>query len=191
MRRSVILGFVSMLGASAAFGEERRELGAHEHGHSTLNIAIEGTRVAMELAAPGMDIVGFEHAAETEEQKAAVETGKRTLADPLALFVLPPAAGCRLAAAKVKLGTESQETKLGAGESHTEDHSAGEEGHTEFHAEYALDCTNPSALGSITFAFFEHFPQADEIKVTLISERGQKTFEVERAQPRLALGDLT
>ena len=57
-------------GVALADEAERRELGAHEHGHLVLNIAIEGDRIEMELMAPGVDIVGFEHAAETDEHKA-------------------------------------------------------------------------------------------------------------------------
>ena len=49
--------------------EEHRELGAHEHGHGTLNIALEGSRLTMELEAPGVDIVGFEHAASTKDRR--------------------------------------------------------------------------------------------------------------------------
>ena len=46
----------------------------------------------MELVAPGMDIVGFEHVASTDEQKAAVEKAKAKLTDVLSVFKLPAAA---------------------------------------------------------------------------------------------------
>ena len=62
--------------SSAVTAEETRQLGAHEHGHGTLNIAIEGTTVSMELEVPGSDIVGFEHVAATPEQKAAYASAK-------------------------------------------------------------------------------------------------------------------
>ncbi|MDH4983163.1 DUF2796 domain-containing protein [Hyphomicrobium sp. D-2] len=73
---------------------EHRELGAHVHGRGTFNIAIEGSRVALELKAPGMDIVGFESAPTSDAQKAAVEKAKATLAKPLELF--RSARRCRL-----------------------------------------------------------------------------------------------
>jgi len=62
----------SMVSMALAEGS-KRELGAHEHGHSALNVAIEGGSVEMELIAPGADIVGFEHAATSEADKVAVE----------------------------------------------------------------------------------------------------------------------
>jgi Protein of unknown function (DUF2796) len=62
MRKTAIVAAVGAIAAFPVTAEERRELGAHEHGHSVLNIAIEGDRIEMELMSPGMDIVGFEHA---------------------------------------------------------------------------------------------------------------------------------
>jgi Protein of unknown function (DUF2796) len=183
MRGSMVLGLLAavvVVGTSSASAAERRELGAHEHGHSTLAIAVEGERVAMELTAPGMDIVGFEHAAETDEQRGALEAAKGALADPLALFVLPPAAGCRVAEAKVGLEAEGHEDGGSA--------ERGEGRHAEFHAEYALTCADPEAIGSITFAFFERFPGAEEMEVTLVTGRGQTSHEVGRDRPRLVLG---
>jgi len=105
-RAMVVVGLLASLPAAA---EDRRELGAHEHGHSVLNIAIEGHRVAMALMAPGADIVGFEHPAATEEQRAAVEQAEAALADPLSLFVLPADAGCTLESATVALEHEEHE----------------------------------------------------------------------------------
>jgi Protein of unknown function (DUF2796) len=195
---SAIFAAACALGALDAAAEERRQLGAHEHGHSVLNIAIEGDRIEMELMAPGMDIVGFEHAAETAEHKAAVEEAEAILRDPLALFVLPDDARCALETAAVELEAEDEE--------HGEDHAAaehteeaeheqhakheGEESHTEFHAEYAITCASPGDLGTIEFVFFERFPGAEEIELTVITESGQTRYEVERDAPRIDLTGL-
>ena len=177
-------------GVALADEAERRELGAHEHGHSVLNIAIEGDRIEMELMAPGMDIVGFEHAAETDEHKAAVTEAEAILSDPLALFVLPDDAGCATETAAVELEAEQEGEH---GEEHVEEEHAEQEGeasHTEFHAEYAIICDSPHNLGTIEFIFFEHFPGAEEIEVTVITEDGQTRYEVERAAPRIDLKGL-
>ena len=69
---------------------------------------------------------------------------------------------------------------------HDEDH-ADEAGHTGFHAEYALNCGNPSALTDITFAYFETFENALEVEVQLVSSNGAQAFEVERDAPTLDL----
>jgi hypothetical protein len=187
MKRAMMVLVMAALPAAA---EERRELGAHEHGHSVLNIAIEGGAIAMELIAPGADIVGFEHAASTAEQRAAVEQARAVLADPLALFVLPASAGCALESAEIALGTEEHEDE------HAEEHDADAEehgheaSHSAFHAEYAISCASPDHLGSIEFAFFESFPGAQEVEVTVITENGQTQHEVERDAPRIDLKGL-
>jgi Protein of unknown function (DUF2796) len=169
---------------------ERRELGAHEHGHSVLNIAIEGDRIEMELMAPGMDIVGFEHAAETDEHEALVEEAERNLSEPLALFVLPAEAACTTEAAAVELEAEDEGEHAEGPEDEEPAEHEGEESHTEFHAEYAITCDSPDDLGSIEFAFFERFSGAEEIEVTVITEDGQTRYEVERDAPRIDLKGL-
>ena len=114
MRKHLVtaLGLVAMsLLAYPTRGEEgHRELGPHVHGHGTLNIAIEDKRVSMELEVPGMDIVGFEHAPSTDDQKAAVEKAKARLEKPLGVFSLPAAAGCTVAEAKVAIEAEQPTT---------------------------------------------------------------------------------
>src|SRR5579883_1715644 len=83
-------------GAGNSDAQSHRQLGAHEHGHGRLNIAIDGKTLSMELEVPGADIVGFEHDANTEEQKAAADGAKARLANGLSLFQPDPVAGCIL-----------------------------------------------------------------------------------------------
>jgi hypothetical protein len=183
-----IAGTLAILATTGVGAEERRELGAHEHGHSTLNIAIEGTSVAMELIAPGVDIVGFEHQAESARDKAALEAAEAKLADPLNLFVMPADAECTVQAATVAIEGEEhahEQTSHDSGEEH-----AAEAEHNEFHAEYQLACAAADALGTIRFGYFEAFPNAMEVEVNVITEKGQSSFEVERDAPTLNLVGL-
>ena len=185
-----IAGVLATLVTWGAGADERRELGAHEHGHSTLNVAIEGTEVAMELIAPGVDIVGFEHAAESAQDKAALEAAEAKLADPLSLFVMPAAAGCTVQTATVEIEGEHDEE---AGHAEGEEHEAEAEHeaeHNEFHAEYQLACASPDELGTIRLGYFEAFPNAMEVEVNVITEKGQSSFEVERDAPILDLVGL-
>ena len=85
---------VLIFAASSVAAEETRQLDSHVHGVSELNIAISGTTIAMELHAPGADIVGFEHAAVSAEDRAAVDQAIASLAKPLELFALPGSAEC-------------------------------------------------------------------------------------------------
>ena len=148
MQINTLAAFAALTIAAAAptlarAADEHRELGPHVHGHGTLNIAVEGKRVSMELEVPGMDIVGFEHDATTADQKAAVEKAKAQLAQPLALFKLPAAAGCTVADAKVELeaehhhdGEPRKNTTTTTSKAADADHDHDEhEGHKEFHVD--------------------------------------------------------
>jgi hypothetical protein len=188
-----------------AFAEEARQLNAHEHGVGQLDIAFDGDQIAMELHAPGADIVGFEYGAESAEDRAAVDAAVAALAKPLDLFVLTEAAGCSIVNASA--GLESEEEHDAHDDDHDDDHAADEgshddhadEGHeneadeadhTEFHAEYLLTCADPSAVTDITFAYFDAFPNALEVEVQVISDTGATSFEVERDAPTLDLRGL-
>jgi hypothetical protein len=189
---SWIAGALAMLATCGVGAEERRELGAHEHGHSSLNIAIEGTSVAMELIAPGADIVGFEHEAESAQDKAALEAAEGKLADPLSLFAMPADAECTVQTATVEIEGEEhhhEEADHDEGEEHaTEGEHEAE--HNEFHVEYQLACAAPDELSTIRFDYFEAFPNAMEVEVNVITEKGQSSFEVERDAPILDLVGL-
>ena len=174
------------------FAEKTRQLDAHEHGVGQLDIAFDGNQISMELHAPGADIVSFEYAAESAEDRAKVDAAVAMLARPLDLFVLTEAAGCTIVQASAEL--ESEEGQADHEDEHDDhedaDHqekNVGEAGHTEFHAEYLLACADPGAVTEITFTYFDVFPNALEVEVQLISNKGATSFEVERDAPTLDL----
>lgn len=169
---TVAVCLLSSLCVAGSAHAQKRQHGAHQHGHGTLKIAIEGPTVDLELAAPGDDIVGFEHAPKTEAQKAAVEKAIQQLGSPLALFVLPAAAACTVKEAKPVV-----------------DRTGGAD-HSEFKATYKLECGTPKALTSIRFDYFKVFPRAEELDVAVVSEKAQKSYEVSRKKPQLSLSGI-
>lgn len=220
---------------SPVFAEDARQLGSHEHGVGQLDIAIDGSQVAMELHAPGADIVGFEYAVESDEDVTAVDSALMVLASPLELFVVPDAARCSVLEARAELESEDEhDDNEGEGhdehesedhdnhghdehegeehddhghdehegedhdygdEDHAHDEHEGEEygegaGHTEFHAEYLLECGDITALTEMSFAYFDAFTSALEVEVQVLSEAGATAFEVERDAPMLDLSDV-
>jgi Protein of unknown function (DUF2796) len=187
IRMIAVAATILVLASAQGAAETERQLGPHQHGHGTLNLAVEGRTVQMELEVPGVDIVGFEHKAETAEDRAKMEAAEKTLAQPLALFILPGEAGCKVTAAQVSIvgATEpDDDTHELDHHDHTEadKHEAEEHEaeHSEFQGEYALSCTNVAAITSIAFPYFEVFPNSAELAVTLITEKGQNVFEVNR-----------
>ena len=191
MQTSTIAALAALAVAATApslvrAADEHRELGPHVHGHGNLNIAVEDKRVSMELEVPGMDIVGFEHDATTDDQKAAVEKAKAQLAQPLTVFKLPAAAVCSVADAKVELEAEHHHDG-DADDDHDHD---GHEGHKQFHVTYALDCAKPANLTAIDFDYFKLFAGAHDLTVNVVTAKAQNSYEVSRDKPSLDLGGM-
>lgn len=174
--------------AATASAEETRQLGAHEHGVGRLDIAFEANRIAITLEAPGADIVGFEHEAESDADRAAVDRAIAALEKPLDLLLLPEAAGCAVSEAHAALsGDDHDDEKPHDDHAAGDAHAHGEGEHSEFHAEYVLTCADPAAVTQIDFAYFKTFENARELEVQLVSDKGAKAFEVTREAPVLDL----
>ncbi|MCP1482497.1 hypothetical protein J2Y88_004808 [Pseudomonas chlororaphis] len=160
---------------------EHGSLGAHEHGVARLNAALDGQTLELELESPAMNLVGFEHAASTDADKAKVAAVRAQLEKPLALFSLPPAARCVVAQQELESPLFGDKP-----EDHDEDHddakSAGghehHHEHSEIHAHYQFTCATPGALKNLDLAgVFKTFPATQKIQVQLISPSGQQGVE--------------
>lgn len=195
--------------------EKHRQLGAHMHGLGTLNLAIEGKKIAMELVVPGMDIVGFENKATTDEQKSQVKTAIKILEkEPVKLFVFSVAAACSFSKAHAELSGDDHEeqhdhdhdkhTKHDADKKADHDHHEGhdkhddhdhekheahEEGatHNEFRATYELECAAPKSLKKIDVLFFKRFTRSQELAVTIVDNNGAKSQKATRDKPLIKL----
>src|SRR5262245_29247834 len=186
------LGSVVVLGALAAHPAAaqttHRELGAHEHGRGTLNIAVEGNKISMELEVPGMDIVGFEHEANASKDKATLEKAKKMLEAPLLLVNLPVSAGCRVTEAKVEVETGEHDHLANEDrKGDTSKSSEKEPHHSQFHNSYSLECASATSITGIEFGYFDAFPGAEKLEVNVITPKGQNKFEVTRSRPSLSL----
>ena len=180
----MLCGLAGILATPSQAHDKRREVGAHEHGRGTLNIAVEGNRVSMELEAPAADILGFEHAAKTRKEKAAVEKATTQLSAPLSLFAFPAAAACRVTESKVEFGAgEHDHAAAGKADAHNDDHS-------EVKARYALDCTGPANITAIEFGYFRAFAGAQKLDVNVVTGKGQNKFQITRARPSLSLAGM-
>lgn len=189
---------------------ETRELGAHVHGVGGLTLVREGTDVLMSFEAPGFDIVGFESPSTTDAQREAIEAALTVLVDPLALFQPSADAGCALVSAEAMLLGDPAFAKAHDDHDHGhEDHSHGHsdhahgdhdhdhhdhgeaaDSHTEFRADYALTCSNPDALTTMGFPYFDMFEGAEKLEIQIVGDGGQAAFEATRDAPTVDLGGV-
>ena len=103
--------------------------GAHEHGAAELLLSSEGRDVQITFNSPAQSLVGFETAAVTAEQKAAVERAEAILIAPNELFVLE-GNSCELIDASVDV---SSIMSVGNAPSQPKEHAD----HADEHAEHA------------------------------------------------------
>ena len=170
---------LAMAHAADEHDHEHGSLGAHEHGVGTLNVALDGPTLELDLDGPSVNLVGFEHIATTDADKAKVASARAQLENPLVLFSLPKAAECVVEAQDLESPLFEAAPEEAAG-TKTEHH------HSDIEAHYAFTCAKPDALKALDLAqFFKTFPGTQKIKVQLIGGSGQQGSELTPKSPSL------
>ena len=153
-------------------------LGAHQHGVASLNVALDGNTLELELDSPAMNLVGFEHAASSDADKAEVAAVRQQLEQPLALFGLAQDAGCSVSAKDLQSPLFGDASATGHEHAHE---------HTDIHAHYQLACAQPGKLARLDLGpLFTTFPATQTINVQLIGPNGQKGSQATPAQAVVA-----
>ena len=150
--------------------------GAHEHGAAELLLSSEGRDVQITFNAPAQSLVGFETAAVTVEQKAAVERAEAILMAPNDLFILE-GNSCELIEATVDVsslmgvGNAPSQPKEHADhtdehaehaehvEGHADDHTDHDEEHTDDHTDH--DVKHASASDNHAHEHHDHDDDGD------------------------------
>lgn len=160
--------------------EEHTSLDAHEHGVASLNVALDGQVLEIQLQSPAMNLVGFEHEAKSDADKAKVAAARQHLEQPQALFALPIEAKCALQDSEL-------DSPLFGGHAHEEHEHADEHGHSDIDASYRFACANAEALQTLELgSFFGTFPGTEKLEVQLIGPSGQQGAELTPSNSRLS-----
>ena len=141
--------------------------GAHEHGAAELLLSSEGKDVQITFNAPAQSLVGFETAAVTEEQKAAVARAEAILIAPRDLFSLEGNA-CELIDATVDVSSlvdvGNAPSQAEAHDDHSDEHAdhASHDEHIEEHADHEdHDEDHTSASDSHAHEHHDHDDDGD------------------------------
>ncbi len=139
----------------------------------TLDITFLPSQFSVSLAVPSQEILGFDHRAADDADRAAVAAAISALSRPLTLFVVPEQAGCATASANVSLTGDG----LGS--------DADGDATPEFLAEYVVQCSDMAALNTIEFAYFERFDQVDALNIVASSNRTTQRVHLTPQSPVL------
>jgi len=153
------------VGTAPAKAFEVRHHGAHVHGVSDLDVAIEKGVVEVDIHGPGINFVGFEHAPRTDQEKQALADATRTLQQPASWLVFPEAARCTLASAKVADAGKPDE-----------------DGHMDVSAHYRFTCAKADALTGFDVGLLRAFPHTVKVNVDLVTPSGQGQATVDASQ---------
>jgi hypothetical protein len=170
--------FISLL-----FAEETRQVDKHEHGVGELNIAIQSNTIVLEFMIPGADVVGFEHEAKSEQDKATVSAALTKFDDYNNIFIIPTNSKCILISSKININQEDEHDEHDDHDGHDDHDEHQEEAHNEFYAKYTFECGDIKSLDLLEFPYFETFSNSGELKVQFVSEIGSTSFEVEADSP--------
>ena len=213
MRHFLIGGMVAgVLLAPAVAADERRAHGVHEHGAATLNAALDGGELYLELSSPAMNLVGFEYVPSSDEDLATVARAVATLEDGARLFGPSAGAECALAAAEVELpedwrgrglpdpkakhhqeahdhGDAHHDHAEGHGHDHGHDHDHGHahahDTHADIHASWRFTCAEPGGLSALDIGLFAAFPGLERLRIQSVGPAGQSAAELTAADPVL------
>ena len=171
-RRATLVVALAAVCLGAARAEEFRQLGTHEHGHLTLNVVVQGPLLSVELEAPGMNVLGYEHRPRTTAEKQRVEAQQRWLQSGREAVAVAPAAACRLE--KVLVSSPSWSEVAG-------------EDHGDYRVAWRFHCANPAALDWFEPWLLQKLLGVAEVDVNLINGALQTRFAAGGPRQRIPL----
>ncbi|UTW49604.1 DUF2796 domain-containing protein [Bacterioplanoides sp. SCSIO 12839] len=139
---------------------------AHVHGEARINLVVEGHEVLLELQTPAANLLGFEHAPQTNAEKQQLKTTQSLLSDPSTLLSITNNP-CQLVNADVVLPFSDHK------DHHHKDHEHNDEVHGDIHAEYTLRCQPGKAISQLTIPVFDHFPGMEKLQLMWIKSNQQ------------------
>ncbi|GGJ09353.1 DUF2796 domain-containing protein [Halopseudomonas pertucinogena] len=153
-----------------------RNPAAHQHGIGHLDLLLEDRQLTLLLELPAADLVGFEHAPRTAEQRARLEQVRAALQDPQRLFELPGAAQCTLTSVELHSDLFADAAP-----------SADDAGHADISAHYLFSCNRTEKLQYLQVTLFEHFPGSEKLLLQAVTPSGQQGGELSAGRNRIRL----
>ena len=173
-----LVGALALFATSAVVAEgdkhdhdehEHEEHAAHEHGSGGLNVVVDGNELAVELRMPGVNVVGFEHSPESDEDKAAIDEAVALFSEPAKLYSPNAEAGC-----EVEHGEARFEFEDG--------------GHSELLAVSHFVCASPASLREMSVTAFDHLSDVEDLDAQVVTGQSQGGAELSPSQPVLRFG---
>ena len=170
-QRTAGLAIAAALFAAAPFlPAQAQQQHAHVHGQLKLDVAVDGPTVVIDMESPLDNIVGFERAPKTDAEKKLVEEAVAQLRAADKLFIVDPAANCKLGPVDLRSGA------LGLGNPDPSEPV----GHADLDATFSFNCTNAAAAKFIDLNLFSVFKGLRQIDSQIATAQGQFKRQLKR-----------
>ncbi len=144
---------------------------AHIHGLATLTLALENKALEIQFESPAANLIGFEHQANSPEEKQAVKQAEVILKSPKLLFSFA-GTSCKAIEKTVDIsGVTDREHDQHKHHNHSKDHD--DSSHSEIAASYRFSCKNTQELNSVATTLFNQFPRIEKINAIWVTETRQ------------------
>ena len=173
-------------------------LAQHVHGEIELGIVVEDDTVSVALHAPLSDVLGFEHAAENEEQAERIHAAADLIKSADRMFGLPEAAGCDIQDVDLDgpdyLFADDDDGHV-AGHAHEDDHDDHEDDHSDTHshgeldAQYIWQCADAGAVDELEARFVAGFENVETINIQIITPTGVRVLEGDSQLDSISVSD--
>ena len=163
-----------------ALADEFEQHPPHEHGKVTINAALDGNQLLIELDSPAVNVVGFEHTPRTDDERAAVSAAAKLLGNGRGLFTLPTQARCQFEKAALKAPQwETTEDVPGQPEAPGQ--------HADYEARFTYLCWSPDHLTWLQPALLDKLRNVTEARVNIATARGQRSEVATGGHVRVAM----
>ncbi len=153
-------------------GERRGTAGAHEHGIARPDLAVDGTRLTIDLELPAESVFGFEHTPRSAEDRATVaEALARLRTGGARLLAFPDEVTCALDSADVEAPQGMEDDHAAEDQhAHEDEHTHEDEGsqHEEVHLLASLTCSG-EPIGPASLRLADLLPDVVQVDLTVFT----------------------
>jgi len=143
---------------------------AHVHGEAEITLILQDDELAINFESPAVNLVGFEHQPENDQQRKVLDTALVDLRNPISWLQFD-GSNCDLVSATVKTSLDSTHEQ---------------KGHAEFSAEYLFQCRQANNLNSLLVTLQSNYPSVEHINVQWIINGKQGATELEADNQRIS-----
>lgn len=170
MNRTHLAYTAALLGMLTTGVQAQPALAPHVHGEAMLEVVLEGQALNITLHSPAINLVGFEHPAATEQEKAGLQALESSMHAPEYWIELPSSADCALS--RVEIG-QHHEASLDGDEDHEHEHEESAGAPTDEHMDLSFDyrflCASPENLDSARILLFDRYPALTALTAQVIT----------------------